>query len=149
MQWCLQQTQPLSAWSLCSYWIYQDQNVWVFFRLLGPAVLLEEQHSLWKYYRTLVKKTLFLVTLALCVMVLTLLEEQKRKRFSLLTVSQNLVWCWPGCVGTDTLGAEEHQYVAVCQCHGCRKHFTCRREAVLWWYKITISQNLIVKVPVI
>lgn len=37
------------------------------------------------------KKTLFLVTLALCVMVLTLLEEQKRKRFSLLTVSQNLV----------------------------------------------------------
>lgn len=65
--------------------------MWVFFRLLGPAVLLEEQHSLWKYYRTLVKKTLFLVTLALCVMVLTLLEEQKRKRFSLLTVSQNLV----------------------------------------------------------
>lgn len=37
------------------------------------------------------KKTLFLVTLAICVMVLTLLEEQKRKRFSLLTVSQNLV----------------------------------------------------------
>lgn len=51
-------SQPLSAQSLCSYLIYQDQNVWVFFRLLDCAVLLEEQHSLWKYYRTLGKKGL-------------------------------------------------------------------------------------------
>lgn len=64
------QTQPLSAQSPAFYLVYQDQNVWVFFRFLGPAVLLEEQDP---------------------------------------------VWCWPGCVGTDTLGAEEHQCVAVCQ----------------------------------
>lgn len=37
------QTQPLSAQSLASYLVYQDQNVWMFFKFLGPAVLLEEQ----------------------------------------------------------------------------------------------------------
>lgn len=31
------QTQPLSAQSLCSYLVYQDQNVWVFFGLLGTS----------------------------------------------------------------------------------------------------------------
>lgn len=50
------ETQPRTAQGLCSYLIHQDQNMWEFFRLLGPAVLLEEQHSLWKYYRTLEKK---------------------------------------------------------------------------------------------
>lgn len=29
----------------------------------------------------------------------------EQKRFSLLTVSQNLVWCWPTCIGTDILMA--------------------------------------------
>lgn len=60
------QTQPLSAQSLCSYLIDQDQNVWVCFRLLGPAVLLEVQHSLWKYYRTPEKKASLCYTCPLC-----------------------------------------------------------------------------------
>lgn len=77
------QTQPLSAQSPAFYLVYQDQNVWVFFRFLGPAVLLEEQDP---------------------------------------------VWYSPGCVGTDTLGAEEHQCVAVCP--GGVKHLQ-ERSAML------------------
>lgn len=60
------QTKPLSAQSLCSYLIYQEQNVWVFFRLLGPAVPLEEQHSLRKYNRVLEKKAFSCYTCLLC-----------------------------------------------------------------------------------
>lgn len=148
MQWCLQQTQPLSARSLYSYWIYQDQNVWVFFRLLGPAVLLEEQHSLWKYYRTLVKKHFFLLHLPFVWWFWPCLRNRSVRGFP-CWLCHRILCDADQVVLAHTLGAEEHQYVAVCQCHGCRKHFTCRREAVLCWYKITISQNLIVKVPVI
>lgn len=67
LQWCLPQNKPNpSAQSLCSYLIYQDKMCGSFFRLLGPAVLLEEQHSLWKYYRTLEKKVFSCYTCPLC-----------------------------------------------------------------------------------